>query len=74
METLTAVLQMVTNLGFPVVMCLLIFKQNADLSTKFESLVQNTTQVMTQTTAAVSELTRCIENLTEEVEDLGNRK
>lgn len=72
METLSTVFQLITNLGFPVVMCLLIFKQNAELSSKFERLVENTTKVMSETTIAVNNLTSVINDLVEEVHADGN--
>ena len=73
MDTLSNILQLVANLGFPVVMCFLIFRQNSDLSAKFETLVENTTRCMTETTNAVNNLSRVITDLSEEVHD-GNRK
>lgn len=73
METLGNILQLVTNVGFPVVMCLLIFRQNSELSDRFEKLVENTTKCMTETTLAVNNLTEVINDLVEEVHEDGNR-
>ena len=67
MEALSSIVQLFTNLGFPVVMCLMIFRQNEEMSSKFERLVENTTQVMSETTVAVNNLTSVINDLVEEV-------
>lgn len=50
------VLQAISTIGFPIVMTLLVWWQNRELSQQLTSLIQANTQAMTSTTAAVQEL------------------
>lgn len=55
------VLQAISTIGFPIVMTLLVWWQNRELSQQLTSLIQANTAAMTSTTAAVQELQQTIQ-------------
>lgn len=57
------VLQAISTIGFPIVMTLLVWWQNRELSQQLTSLIQANTQAMTSTTAAVQELQETVRTL-----------
>lgn len=57
------VLQAISTIGFPIVMTLLVWWQNRELSQQLTSLIQANTQAMTGTTAAVQELQETVRTL-----------
>lgn len=57
------VLQAISTIGFPIVMTLLVWWQNRELSHQLTSLIQANTQAMTSTTAAVQELQETVRAL-----------
>jgi hypothetical protein len=57
------VLQAISTIGFPIVMTLLVWWQNRELSQQLTSLIQANTQAMTGTTAAVQELQETVRAL-----------
>ena len=62
METVNEILRLITNYGFPVVMCLLVWKQNAEQDKKFTELVKSTTEAITANSAALNRLTEAIKS------------
>ena len=57
------VLQAISTIGFPIVMTLLVWWQNRELSQQLTSLIQANTAAMANTTAAVQELQETIRAL-----------
>lgn len=57
------VLQAISTIGFPIVMTLLVWWQNRELSQQLTSLIQANTAAMTNTTSAVQELQETIRAL-----------
>lgn len=57
------VIQAISTIGFPIVMTLLVWWQNRELSQQLTSLIQANTAAMTNTTAAVQELQETIRAL-----------
>jgi hypothetical protein len=57
------VLQAISTIGFPIVMTLLVWWQNRELSQQLTSLIQSNTAAMANTTAAVQELQETIRAL-----------
>lgn len=60
---LSSILSAVATVGFPAVMCVLVWRQNRDLDERFTKLVENTTRAIAENSAALAALVRSIDEL-----------
>ena len=60
---LNEILSAIATVGFPAVMCVLVWRQNRDLDERFSKLVENTTRAIAENSAALAALTKSIEDL-----------
>lgn len=48
--------QLISSLGFPIVCCIFLFKQNIDIMTKHDSEMQKITEALNNNTLAITRL------------------
>ena len=60
---LNEILSAIATVGFPAVMCVLVWRQNRDLDERFSKLVENTTRAIAENSAALAALTKSIDDL-----------
>lgn len=65
---LSEILSAVATVGFPAVMCVLVWRQNRDLDERFTKLVENTTRAVAENSAALATLTGTIAELKKTIE------
>lgn len=65
---LSEILSAVATVGFPAVMCILVWRQNRDLDERFTKLVENTTRAVAENSAALANLTGTIAELKNTIE------
>lgn len=56
MDGLNIILSAVSSVGFPIFACLMIFKQNDELTKKLTELIENNTKSNTELTTLVKSL------------------
>ena len=64
----TEILSAIATVGFPAVMCVLVWRQNRDLDERFSKLVENTTKAVAENSAALANLARTISELKNTIE------
>lgn len=63
--------QLISSLGFPIVCCIFLFKQNIDIMSKHDSEMQKITEALNNNTLAITRLCdkigdeKIVDNLTE---------
>lgn len=60
MDTVNALLEAVTRYGFPVVMCLLVWRANQDQTERITALVKGVTEALGSTSAALEKVSAAL--------------
>lgn len=63
---ITEIYNIIGTVGFPIVMCLLIYKQNGELTKSYKEEIDNLSNVINNNTSTLEKLTYMIERKDEE--------